>query len=152
MRKLLLTIFAIALFGGGAAFAQAQWAGVSLGWPAIQAYYGQENVLGDDLDLRGRVAVSPFFGLGFAVGADVLVDVEQFGDANEFDLYVGGGPSVGVAGGAFFGDISALGGVEYNAQPDLGIFGEFRLGVGFGGAVGTVFPTYGAALGVNFRF
>ena len=151
MRKLLMTIFAVALFGGGAAFAQAQWAGVSIGYPSVQAYYGQENVLGDNLDLRGRVAISPFAGLGFGVGADVLTDIEQFGDANEFDLYVGGGPSLGVVPGSFYVDVSGLAGVEYNVDAQIGVFGELRVGVGFAGSFG-VFPAYGGALGVNFRF
>ncbi len=101
MRKLLLTILTVALLGGGAAFAQGQWAGVSLGWPGITGYYGMEDTLGDGLDLRARLSVAPFFGLGVGVGADVLTDIDQFGDANEFDLWWRG-----VLGSSFYFDRS----------------------------------------------
>lgn len=152
MRKVLLTILAALVLSGGAAFAQnASWAGVSLGWPLLQGYYGMENALGNNLDLRGRMAIQPLGGIGFAVGVDALVQGGTFGDQNEFDVYFGGGPSIGTLVGGFGADVTALAGVEYDLDVQTALFGEARLGVGFSSVLG-VFPAYGAALGVNFYF
>ena len=152
MRKVLYTILATLLFSGGAAFAQASWAGVSLGWPLLQGYYGMEDALGNDLDLRGRLAIQPLGGIGFAVGADALYDAATLDDEGNFLLYVGGGPSIGTLVGGFGFDVTGLAGVEYALEDtSTTIFGETRLGIGYSSEIG-IFPSYGAALGVNFYF
>ena len=152
MRKVLYTILATLLFSGGAAFAQASWAGVSLGWPLLQGYYGMEDSLGENLDLRGRLAIQPIGGVGFAVGADALYDASTLGETDDFLLYVGGGPSIGTLVGGFGFDVTGLVGVEYAFEDtSTTVFGETRLGVGYSSVLG-VFPSYGAALGVNFYF
>lgn len=152
MRKILLTMLAALVMSGGAAFAQTSWAGVSLGWPLLQGYYGVEDALSDNLDIRGRLAVQPLGGIGFAVGADALYEAALLDDEGNFLLYVGGGPSIGTLLGGFGFDLTALAGVEYAFEDtSTTIFGETRLGVGYSSVVG-VFPAYGAAVGVNFYF
>lgn len=158
MRKIVLTTLAALMLSGGAAFAQGSWAGISLGWPVLQGYYGMQNALGENLDLRARLGIHPIFGIAVNVGADALYQIQSFGDANEFDLYAGGGPSVGfitAAGvGGFTFDLTGLVGIEYNLNETTGIFGETRLGVGYVSVAGFggVAPAYGGALGANFYF
>ena len=162
MRKVLITLLAITVFGVGAAFAQSnmsvkydttQWAGVALGYP-FQIYYGVNNALGPKLDVRGRLSYG-FWNLG--VGADVLYTVADLKDM-PLSVYVGGGPNFGYG---FYGigigiGVSGLAGVEYRINQNFGAFGELGAGYTywFNGAAGYLFGGFGprGAIGVNYHF
>ena len=188
MHKFLVVLLSIMVLSLGAAFAQqdedidasdlaisaqagpfgtTQYAGGSLGLPLLQGYYGlQDAFLGSDL--RFRVGLTPVGGFGFTAGADLLYDFTTFGDDNEFTLYGGGGPSLRYIGGSiantgynFFAiDLTGVGGVNYRLDPDISLFGEAGLGLGFGFNEGAIAgQTYGGlflpirvALGANYHF
>ena len=79
MRKLLISLFAVAALGTGAAFAQSGfWAGVSGGYPGAEAHFGVENVFAG-LDLRANVGYSYSVG-ALTVGAGVLYHVKRVYD------------------------------------------------------------------------
>ena len=167
MRKVLLSMLAVALLGAGSAFAQSptmgveyattQYVGLGLGYP-FQAYYGMEDMLGDNLDLRVRLS-SYFWNL--SIGADVIMDVAHL-DTAPVRIYVGGGPNIDVlfgGGVSSFGiGISALAGAEYRFNENWGGFGELGLGYTFYfgdllgySPLGVGFAPRGA-LGVNYHF
>lgn len=162
MRRILITLLAITVFGVGAAFAQSdmgvqynttQWAGVGLGYP-FQLYYGVNNAIGPKMDVRARLSYG-FWNLNF--GADVLYTVAQL-DSAPVDVYVGGGPNVGFG---FYGiglglGVSGVVGAEYRINEQFGAFGELGAGYTywFNGAAGYLFGGFGprGAIGVNYHF
>lgn len=167
MRKVLLSMLAVALLGAGSAFAQSpamgvqyattQYAGVGIGYP-FQVYYGMENMLGDNLDLRVRLS-SYFWNI--SLGADVIYDVAYL-DSAPVRIYVGGGPNLDMLflGGinSFGVGISGLGGAEYRFDENWGAFAELGIGYTFYfgnlaglNAFGLGFAPRGA-LGVNYHF
>lgn len=199
MRKLLVLFLTLLVIGAGTAFAQEQqgqdtdvevgdlavaaeadalgttsYAGGSLGLPLLQGYYGLENGFAGG-DLRFRLALQPFFGFGVTGGADLLFDLDRFGDDNEFTLYAGGGPSLNyfsrgydVAGFdtsySFLGiDVTGVGGINYRLDPGISLFAETGIGFGIGfitsrgdvpdnASIGGLYVPIRLALGVNFHF
>jgi len=163
MRKVLITLLAITVFGVGAAFAQSdmgvqynttQWAGVALGYP-FQVYYGVDNAIGNNIDVRGRLSYA-FWNLG--IGADVLYNVTQI-QGMPLTVYVGGGPNFNFG---FYGvgigiGLSALAGAEYRINDQFGAFGELGAGYTFYlqnpvvSYFGLGFAPRGA-IGVNYHF
>lgn len=148
MRKVLITMLAAAALSGGMAFAQS-WAGVSLGFPTVQGYFGMEDTLGEGIDVRGRLGLFPYFGGGFSLGADALFELTTFGDLEEFSVYAGGGPALHYW---FYGvgvDVSGIIGIDYDIDDSTSLFAETGVGVGYYGGFG-VQPR--GALGINFSF
>lgn len=176
MRRLLVTFVAAAVLGLGAVHAQdvvvdddldfgvtTQYVGGSLGWPGLQLFYQNDSMdITDNSDLRFRLALSPFVGFGFSVGADILFDVAELDDTGEFSLYAGGGPSIGYrswfAAGGFTFDLTALFGLNYRISPELSAFVEAGGGIGYwsvsggGVTVGGIAPAIRSGLGVNYHF
>lgn len=178
MRKLLVIAASIFLLTAGAAFAQDEdtvdiapdgdtWIGASTGYPfGLTVHYGLGDALGDGVDLRfnGRFNFSGGLTestIGFNVGADALFNIPV--DAEDIQVYVGAGPSLGFAlttytagidGGSLGGfalGAQGVAGAEYFVDPQIGIFGELR--VGFAYVTGFNFdfaPTL--ALGANYHF
>ncbi len=166
MRKVLITLLAITVFGVGAAFAQSdmgvkynttQWAGLGLGYP-FQLYYGVNDALGNNIDVRARLS-SYFWNI--SLGADALYTVASL-DSAPVHIYVGGGPNVDYL---FLGGTNSLGiglsavvGAEYRINEQFGAFGELGAGYTyyFGdlaglNAFGLGFGPRGA-IGVNYHF
>ncbi len=166
MRKVLIALFAVALIGGSSALAQdmmgvqydtTQYAGLGLGYP-FQVYYGMNNALGDNLDVRARL--STYF-WNISLGADVLTTVAHLESA-PVSVYVGGGPNLDylfLGGSNTVGiGLSALAGAEYRFDPNWAAFGELGLGYTFYfgdlaglNAFGLGFAPRGA-IGVNYHF
>ena len=150
-------------------FAQSgQYAGAILGYP-IAGIYGLEDFLGKDADLRFRVSLSPYYGLGLGVGADALFDIAPLDDAGKLRAYGGGGAGLGfISVGnqyasvtAFTLDVTGVIGVDYPIDDTFGIFVETGVGIGFNiGAYSSVFgapvlggvgPAFRGGLGVKFK-
>jgi len=161
MRKFLLMVLAAITLASGAAFAQddmmtdsSSWAGVSTGFPfGLVLHYGLEDLIAEDIDLRGNLSAVTFFGSFFFVnvGADALyqLNLETVNDL-PLDVYAGGGLNVGVGigdGVSFTGSVRALGGAEYMFTDTIGAFGEVRIGVG----VLQLFQP-SLSVGVNYHF
>ncbi len=120
MRKLLISLIAIAALGTGGVFAQSGfWAGVSGGYPGAQVHFGVENVF-PNLDVRGNLGFSYFglvgVGTGLGIGADVLYNLDVDTGMVPIDVYVGGGPNI------------AIGAVALGFSIDAFVGGEYRLG------------------------
>ena len=180
MRKLLVAMVGALLLTGGA-FAQNNstaldvapsgntWLGLSTGYPlGLTVHYGLGNGLGNGVDLRfnGQFytgTLNNLSSLGFNLGADALFNIPV--DAQNLNVYAGAGPKLGfeVASGSLttggsIGGFSlaaqALAGTEYFVSPEIGVFGEFRLGFNYvTGVPGTTIgflPTL--ALGANYHF
>lgn len=151
MRKLLILFILCAAFMMGSGLAQGRYAGVSIGTPTLQGYYGLgEGVFIDNADTRIRLALGAFGGFGFEVGADLLFDGGVLDDEGLFTWYYGFGPGLGFYNTTIGGfDYSALrinatglGGVEYAINENFSAFGE--VGAGLGIRIGT-----GDFVGVN---
>jgi hypothetical protein len=149
MRKLLISLLAVATLGSGAALAQGTWAGVSVGWPGAALHFGVENVIGQG-DVRANLGYT-YIG-GFSFGADALFPLQvDTGDVN-LGVYAGGGVAFGFGVG-FSAGINLLVGGEYRlvdaGLPEGGVFFEagptiaFAPGFGFGVA---------GRLGFNYHF
>jgi hypothetical protein len=169
MRKLFIVV-AVLVWGGlfsGSALAQSgQYAGASIGAPILQGYYGLEDVLAPDVDARIRLALGIFGGFGISVGADALFDLSTLDDAGLLQAYAGVGPSLGFAGssysslGSSYGysvfniDVTGLGGVKYALDPNINLFGEVGLGLGFAAVTARAagFPTTATAGGLYVPF
>jgi len=126
MRKLILSLLAVAVLGAGSAFAQSGlWVGVSSGWPGFAVHLGVEDVIAD-LDVR--VNVNSTYGFAFGVGADVLYDLDADLGALPLDPYVGGGLNLIFVPGAVGVSVGAFGGIEYRlgelGLPEGGVFLE----------------------------
>ena len=151
MRKVILSLLAVAVLGAGSAFAQSGlWAGVSSGWPGFAVHIGVEDVFAD-LDVRANV--NSTYGFAFGVGADVLYDLAVDTGTLPLDTYVGGGLNLILVPGAIGVGVGAFGGVEYRlgelGLPEGGVFLEI-------GPELRVLPTIGfdvnARLGFNYYF
>jgi len=151
MRKLVLSLLAVAVLGAGAAFAQSGlWAGISSGWPGAALHFGVENVF-EGVDVRANVTST--YGLTFGLGADALYGLELDVGALPLDTYVGGGLDLLFVPGAFGVSLDAFGGIEYRlgelGLPEGGIFLEV-------GPTILVVPAFGfgidARLGFNYHF
>ncbi len=157
MRKLLISLIMIAALGAGGAFAQTgYWAGVSGGYPTAQVHFGVENVLAG-LDVRGNLSFG-YFGF-LEVGASVLYDLGLDTGDVPINVYVGGGPSVGLAfAGAFVATVELLAGAEYRLSdvglPQGGVFLELGPAYRYVGVAGFGFGGFGAngRLGFNWHF
>jgi hypothetical protein len=139
MRKLLLSVLAVAVLGTGSAFAQSGfWAGISGGYPGAEVHFGVENVF-QGLDLRANVGYS--YGVGaLTIGADVLYGLAVDTGTLPLDTYVGAGATL-VLEPDLFATANLFGGIEYRLAevglPEGGIFLEvgptirlpFELGV-----------------------
>jgi len=127
MRKLVITLIAVAALGTGAAFAQSgYWAGVSAGFPGAALHFGIDNIApGFAVRLNaGYAYIAP---TGFAIGVDALYDLPvDLGDA-PVTVYAGGGVGLGIGGGVSLA-INLFGGAEFSlAQaglPEGGVFLE----------------------------
>jgi len=101
--------------------------------------------------------------IGFNVGADALFNIPI--EVEDLNVYAGAGPTLGfevasssiLAGGSIGGfslAAQAVGGAEYFVSPEIGIFGEARLGfnyvTGVPGFGFTFLPTFAA--GANYHF
>jgi hypothetical protein len=149
MRKLLISLFAVAALGTGAAFAQSGfWAGVSGGYPGAEAHFGVENVFAG-LDLRANVGYS-YGASALTVGADVLYGLDLDTGALPLDTYVGGGGTL-VLQPNLFGTVNVFGGVEYRlgevGLPEGGVFLEVGPTIRLPFAIGIT-----ARLGFNYHF
>ncbi len=151
----------------GSAFAQSgQYAGVSIGTPFLQGYYGLEDALAPDVDARFRLSLGIFGGFGVSLGADALFDLSTLDNAGLLQSYVGVGPSIGFGGssssylgssysyGYFDFDVTGLAGIKYALDPNINLFGEAGLGLGIFGvtARGASFPTGASAGGFYIPF
>jgi hypothetical protein len=157
MRKTLAALLTVALLGLGSAFAQDGmmgdqfWIGVSGGFPGAAVHFGFAD-LADGLDVRANVGFNYAGTTGFAVGVDALYSLPIDTGMSPIDVYVGGGPGLGVGGGLALA-INVFGGVEYRLSevglPEGGVFLEA------GPAIG-VLPTFAfgvaARLGFNYYF
>jgi hypothetical protein len=150
MRKLILSLLAVAVLGTGSAFAQSGlWAGISSGWPGAALHFGVENVVAD-LDVRANITSTYVFGIG--LGADVLYDLDVDLGTLPLDTYVGGGFDI-VFLSSLHMYVGAFGGIEYRlgelGLPEGGVFLEI-------GPELRVLPTIGfdvnARLGFNYYF
>lgn len=150
MRKIVLSLLAVAFFGSGAALAQSgYWVGLSGGWPGAGLHFGVENAFAG-LDLRGTVNYA--YSGSFGVSADVLYGLGVDTGSLPLDVYVGGGVGLGF-GGTLGVIVNAFGGVEYRLSEvgfsEGGIFLE--LGPAIGVVPGFVFGI-GGKLGFNYHF
>lgn len=169
MPKALLVVIVLLL---SSAFAQSgQYAGVSIGNPFLQGYYGLEDALAPDVDARIRLALGIFGGFGINAGADAIFNLGVLDDRGLLNGYVGVGPSIGFGGSSFGGfgygyfslDATGIGGVRYAIDPNLSFFGEAGLGLGYLGVtsralgfptsatVGGFYVPFRLGLGLNFR-
>ena len=158
LRSRILTILTLAALVSGlsAASAQGNWFGVRSGYPlGVTLHYGVGNALSNGYDLRisGKLVVDNN-GSRFGLGLDGM---HTFAAAGPFSAYLGAGPSFEVGSGSSLLDLHALIGGEFRFSdfglPQLGVFGEGTLGATIGlSNVSSRFPTFGAALGVNWHF
>ena len=149
MRKLVLSLLAVAVLGAGTAFAQSGlWAGISTGWPGAAVHFGVENVF-EGIDVRANVTTT--YGLTFGLGVDGIYGLDLDVGTLPLDTYVGGGLDLFV--GTFGVGINAFGGIEYRlgelGLPEGGIFLE--VGPNFRVVPGFVFGI-DAHLGFNYHF
>lgn len=152
MRKLLISLFAVAALGTGAAFAQSGfWAGVSAGWPGAALHFGVENVAAN-LDVRANVGASYTFS-SFSIGVDALYGLALDTGALPLDTYVGGGAAVGIGAGPVSVGAGLFGGIEYRLAeaglPEGGVFLE--VGPSFAFTPSFAFGVL-ARLGFNYHF
>lgn len=169
MRKLLVLVVA-ALLLGGLTFAQdsdasmmddmatSQWVGISTGFPlGAVLHYGIEDLIAQNIDLRINLSGVTFLGLGgsgFSIsgGADALYHLPIDMEGEPFDVYAGGGVSVGFriadgTDGGFSAGLRGIAGVEYLITNNIGAFAEARVGIG----LRPIFRP-ALALGVNYHF
>lgn len=137
------------------ALAQNNWFGLRTGYPlGVTVHYGIRNGLaaGTDLRISGNLRVRGS-DVRVGVGVDALRNVAAQGP---FVVYVGGGPAIEFARGGALLDIHALAGGEFRfvdlGLPQLGLFAELALGAAIGIGRPSEIPTFGAAVGFNWRF
>ena len=150
MRKLVLSLLAVAVLGAGAAFAQSGlWAGISSGWPGAALHFGVENVF-EGVDVRANVTST--YGFAIGLGADALYGLELDVGALPLDTYVGGGLDA-VFLSPFEVYVGAFGGIEYRlgelGLPEGGVFLE--VGPNVRVVPGFLFGI-DARLGFNYHF
>ena len=167
MRKLLTITITVLLLAMGGAFAQDtldqapngdSWIGLSTGYPfGFNVHYGLGDALGDDIDLRfsGNLGNISAFGSSFGLGADALFAIPI--DAEDVNVYAGGGPylnyattaALGTTASSFAVGVQGVAGAEYLVSPEIGLFAELRALVGFINGFG-VAPNVG--IGANYHF
>lgn len=128
--------------------AEDYWAGFSFGYPGVELYFGLNDLIGQNIDLRTSLGVSYY--AAFTLGADALFALPIDVDA-PLSFYAGGGPFLGFGGGVDVG-INLLAGAEYRLSGiDFsagGIFFEVGPSLVFTGfAAG-----FNAHLGFNYHF
>jgi hypothetical protein len=155
MRKLLISLIAIAALGTGAAFAQSGfWAGISGGYPGAQVHFGVENVFAG-LDVRANLGFF-YFGpaaSGFGLGANAVSPLDTQNGTTPTEVYVGAGPNLSVGAAAVGLSIDAFVGGEYRLGelnlPEGGVFLEI-------GPAVRILPGFGVdfigRLGFNWHF
>lgn len=154
MRTLILTLLAAVLLSAGSAFAQEDtYAGASIGFASaggtafsVAFHGGVDDLIAENIGVRGDLSVLVAGGAAFGLGANVLyktaVDPEV-----PVEVYGGAGPRVLVAGGGAFFGFGLLGGAEYMVTPEIGLFGELRADLNFSGPA-----LVGLGLGANYHF
>ncbi len=158
LRTRILPILLLVALASGLATASAQgnWFGVRSGYPlGVTLHYGIANALSNGYDLRvsGKLVVDNA-GSRFGLGLDAM---HTFAAASPFSAYLGAGPSMEFGSGTALLDLHALLGGEFRftdfGLPQLGLFAEGTLGATIGiSNAASRFPTFGAALGVNWHF
>ena len=155
--RVLLVLITTALVSGiSTASAEGNWFGIRSGYPlGLTLHYGVANGLASGAALRvsGRLVVDGN-GTRFGLGLDALHTVAA---VSPFSVYLGAGPAVEVGSGVALLDVHGLVGGEFRfvdlGVPQLGIFAEGTLGARIGiSGISSQFPTFGAALGVNWHF
>jgi hypothetical protein len=126
MRKLILSLLAVAVLSAGSAFAQSGlWAGASVGFPGVAIHFGVENI-SPGLDLRVN-AGSLYDFQSFSVGVDALYGLDLALGVVPLETYAGGGLSIGIGTDTTFG-VGFFGGIEYRLfemdLPEGGVFLE----------------------------
>jgi|GEM_PF-1865714 len=158
MKKSLLFVAALSGVSALSSSALADSFGIRLGAP-LGVQYTIDNGLGRNQDLRISGYVSPFFGVLIAgVQGDLLMD-RPLGDNRDLSLFYGGGAHFDVVSGygatAFGLGVQGTGGISYQLDRSISLFADVSLGVNFytGNIAGyTGFgPSYGGAIGVNFK-
>ncbi len=136
------------------AYAQ-NWVGLRSGFPlGVTLHYGVADALSDGSDLRVSGTIRSRGGdVAFGVGVDAL---NELSIAEPFVVYAGGGPALDFSQDGSLLDVHVLLGGEFlfadvGLEP-LGVFAELTLGVGIGLGRPSEIPTFGGALGINYRF
>lgn len=150
MRKLLITLIAVAALSAGSAFAQTgTWAGVSFGWPGTALHFGVENIA-TNIDVRANLGFE--FGLGAAFGVDALYNLNLDTGVAPLSTYAGGGIGLGFGAG-LSASINLLVGGEYRLVeanfPAGGVF--FEVGPTMRVTPGFLFG-FAGRLGFNYHF
>ncbi len=155
--RFLVALTVAALVSGlSCASAKGNWFGIRSGYPlGLTVHYGVANALASGADLRvsGRLVVDGN-GTRFGLGLDALHTVAA---VSPFSVYLGAGPAVEVGSGVALLDVHGLVGSEFRfvdlGVPQLGVFAEGSMGARIGiTGISSRFPTFGAALGVNYHF
>jgi hypothetical protein len=153
LRRVIPLGLLVMLFAGSA---QAQnWIGLRTGYPlGVTVHYGIDDAISPGTDARVSANLRVRSGdVNFGVGVDVLntVTIEP-----PFEVYVGGGPAIDFGGGGILVDLHGLAGAEFILSDldleELGVFAEFSLGAAIGIGRTSQIPTFGGALGFNYRF
>ncbi|MEX2535006.1 MAG: hypothetical protein WD273_05340 [Trueperaceae bacterium] len=136
--------------------AQAQnWVGLRTGYPlGVTIHYGIGNMFSPTTD--GRISANLRVrgsNVNFGVGFDVLETVHV---ESPFVVYLGGGPALEFGGSGALFEVHGLAGGEFVFSDldleELGIFAEFSLGGAIGIGRPSQIPTFGGAVGFNYRF
>jgi len=162
MRKILITILAVTVFGVGAAFAQGMaaesyWVGLSAGYPGGQIHFGVSDVA-PGVSVRANLGYG-YFGYGFSVGVDGMYNLPVDTGDLPITVYAGLGPSAsfgysyGTYSNATSVGVKLFAGAEYR----LGQVGFEPGGVFFeAGPMVTFVPEFRfdpvARLGFNYHF
>ncbi len=152
MRKVLVSLIAVAALGTGAAFAQGgYWAGVSAGYPGAALHFGIDDIA-PALAVRLNAGYNYIGTGGFALGVDALYDLPVDMGDTPIAVYAGGGVGIGIGAGVALGVNVFVGGEFSLAQaglPEGGVFLEV------GPAIGII-PNFGfgvsGRLGFNYHF
>lgn len=153
MRKLLVSLIAVAALGAGTALAQgAYWAGISVGYPGASLHFGVEDIA-PDFSVRVNAGYSYVGTVGFALGVDGLYELPVDMGDTPIDVYAGAGLGVGVGGGALSLAANLIVGGEFNLAtaglPEGGVFLEVGPSLQF--LPGFQFGVLGR-LGFNYHF
>lgn len=103
------------------------WLGGSLGAPGINLHVGADDLLGENVDLRGNVGYSYLFSPGVYVGADALFDINLDTGTAPVDTYLGAGAFASFGSNFGLGFTGLFGGEYRLAEaglPEGGLFLE----------------------------
>lgn len=156
MKRVRILTLALTLIALAAGSASAQnWFGLRTGYPlGVTVHYGMSDTFANGFDARisANLRVRGER-VSFGVGVDALNTVSVEGP---FNLYVGFGPALDFGGGGALIDLHVLGGGEFRftdlGLDPLGVFAEVSLGAGLGLGRPSQIPTFGGAVGFNYRF